>query len=211
MLYSYVPGYNGLRVPARYAMMTACCLAVLGGFGVRALLSRGRAGATATAALALAFVVESTSAPMNIDDRMAADFYQAGPPKMFVGAAAPEVYQYAAGLPAGTVVAEFPFGSPAWDLQFMFYQRVHRHPIVNGYSGGFPRTFDDNKEAFRFLSDVPEVAWRRLLESGATHVIVHRAAFIAPGADVVERWLTARGATLIRELGTDRVYAVPQS
>jgi hypothetical protein len=211
VLYRYVPGFNGLRVPARYAMMTACCLAVLGGFGIRALLSRGRAGAMATAALALAFVVESTSAPMNIDDRMAADFYQAGPPKMFVGAAVPEVYQYAAGLPAGTVIAEFPFGSPAWDLQFMFYQRVHRHPIVNGYSGGFPRTFDDNKEAFRFLSDVPEVAWRRLLESGATHVIVHRAAFIAPDADVVERWLTARGATMIRELGTDRVYAVPQA
>ncbi len=31
VLYHYVPGFDGLRVPARYAMLTMACLAVLGG------------------------------------------------------------------------------------------------------------------------------------------------------------------------------------
>jgi hypothetical protein len=87
---------------------------------------------------------------------------------------------------------------------------VHRHPIVNGYSGGFPRSFDDNKVAFTFLSAVPTVAWQRLLQSGATHVIVHGEAFRPGQAAVIERWLTARGATQTAVFGSDRVFAVPR-
>ena len=85
---------------------------------------------------------------MPIDDRHGGGLLPGGSAEDVHRRGGAEVYQFAAALPAGAVLVEFPFGSPAWDLQFMFYQRVHRHPIVNGYSGGFPRTFDDNKEAF---------------------------------------------------------------
>jgi len=207
-LYAYVPGFNGLRVPARYAMLTACCLAVLGAYGARALLSRGRIGTRTLGVLTLLFLVESTSAPISMDRRMDADGYEIGPPGVLVGDEVPDVYKFAATLPPSTVLLEFPFGAPAWDLQSVFYQPVHRHPIVNGYSGGFPRSFYDNKDAFTFLSDVPTVAWQRLLQSGATHVIVHRQAFHTGQADVVERWLVAQGATLLAGIGTDRVFAV---
>jgi hypothetical protein len=120
------------------------------------------------------------------------------------------VYKFAATLPPSTVLLELPLGSPAWDLQSVFYQPVHRHPIVNGYSGGFPRSFDDNRDAFTFPSAVPGVAWRRLLQSGATHVIVHREAFRNDQADVVERWLVAQGATHTATFDSDLVYAVPR-
>jgi hypothetical protein len=210
LLYAYVPGFNGLRVPARYAMLTACCLAVLGAYGARALMARGRVGVRVLGVLTLLFLMESTGAPIPMDRRMNAAGYENGPRHVFVGAEVPDVYKFAATLPPSTVLLEFPFGSPAWDLQSVFYQPVHRHPIVNGYSGGFPRSFDDNKEAFAFLSSVPAVAWQRLLQSGATHVIVRRAAFRTGQADVVERWLVAQGATLLSVLGTDRVFVVPR-
>ena len=209
-LYAYVPGFDGLRVPARYAMLTACCLAVLGAYGARALMARGRVGVPALGVISLLFLMESTAAPIRMDRGMSASGYENGPGRVFVGDEAPDVYKFAATLPPLTVILELPFGAPAWDLQAVFYQPVHRHPIVNGYSGGFPRSFDDNKVAFTFLSVAPTVAWRRLLQSGATHVIVHRAAFRAGQADVVERWLVAQGATQLAVLGTDRVFVVPR-
>jgi hypothetical protein len=209
-LYAYVPGFDGLRVPARYAMLTACCLAVLGAYGARALMARGRVGMRAVGVMTLLFLMESTAAPISIDRRMSAKRLEDGPSRMFVGDETPDVYKFAATLPPSTVLLEFPFGSPAWDLQSVFYQPVHGHPIVNGYSGGFPRSFDDNKEAFTFLSDVPTVAWRRLLQSGATHVIVHRKAFRGGQADVIERWLVTQGATLRFVFGADRMFDVPR-
>lgn len=36
-LYDYVPGFNGVRVPARYAMIAGLFLAILAGFGARVL------------------------------------------------------------------------------------------------------------------------------------------------------------------------------
>ncbi len=37
LLYDYVPGFNGVRVPARYAMIAGLFLAVLAGYGARVL------------------------------------------------------------------------------------------------------------------------------------------------------------------------------
>ena len=36
VLYDYVPGFNGVRVPARYAMIAGLFLAVLAGYGFAA-------------------------------------------------------------------------------------------------------------------------------------------------------------------------------
>ena len=63
---------------------------------------------------------------------------------------------------------------------------------------------------FTSLTDVPEAARRRLLHSRATHVIVHRDALRGSQVDIVERWLTARGATLVATFGNDRVFVVPR-
>ena len=46
-LYWHVPGYDGLRVPARFGMLAALGLAGLAGFGAHALNSRGLDGPTA--------------------------------------------------------------------------------------------------------------------------------------------------------------------
>lgn len=212
LLYYHVPGFDGLRVPARFAMVTVACLSVLGAFGARHLLSRGRGGRLALVALAAFFVLESTSAPIALDQRTApAGGVAAGPARVFTGEAAPPVYRFLSTLPASTVVLEFPFGAPGWDFPSVFYQRVHRHPIVNGYSGGFPDSHYENRDAFDHFDVVPAAAWQRVRLSGATHIVVRRAAIAGNGSRNLERWLTGSGARLVGEFGADVVYEAPAS
>jgi hypothetical protein len=209
VLYAHVPGFDGLRVPSRYVMATLCCLAVVGGFGVRALLNAGRGGRVAVAVLALLALAESTGAPITLDRPLGAKGYASAPDLVAVGSGVPEIYRRAAELPPSTVIIEFPFASSAWNLHAIFYQRVHQHPVVNGYSGGFPASFDDTREAIDALAAVPDLAWRRVLESGATHAIVHGRPFRSRDWNRLQRWLTDHGATLLATYGTDRLYALP--
>jgi hypothetical protein len=207
VLYYHVPGFDGLRVPARFAMLTVTCLSVLGGYGARLVLSRG--GGRALVALAVLFMLESTSAPIAINQRAApAGDVAAGPPRVYTGADVPPVYRFLATLPPWTVVLEFPFGAPGWDLPSVYYQRVHLHPLVNGYSGGFPLSYYENRDAFDNVDIVPGAAWQRVRLSGATHIVVRRAAISGIRARILERWLGARGARLIRTFGGDVVYSV---
>lgn len=211
LLYYHVPGFDGLRVPARVAMVTVACLSVLAAFGARHLLARGRGGRLAVVALAVFFVLESTGAPIALDRQAApAGVVAAGPPRVFTGDASPPVYRFLSTLPASTVVLEFPFGAPGWDLPSVFYQRVHRHPIVNGYSGGFPVSYYENRDAFDHVDLVPSAAWQRVRLSGATHVVVRRAAMTGNRARSLERWLAARGARLLRSFGSDDLYELPR-
>jgi hypothetical protein len=207
LLYSHVPGFDGLRVPARFAMLTACCLAIVAGFGARDLLTSRRGKWLVGMALAL-FLIESTAAPLSLNGSLNAPGYQRAPSRMYVGTGAPDVYRFARSLPASAVLLELPFGTAAWDLQYMFYQPLHRHPIVNGYSGGFPDSYSDHIEALAAPDVVPVIASRALASSRATHVIVHRAAYLPGNANGVERWLTAQDATLIYATGADRMYAL---
>jgi hypothetical protein len=211
VLYYHVPGFDGLRVPARFGMATMACLAVLAAFGAKALIDRGLSGRRLLTALGVLFVVESTSAPIALDERaIATRTLAAGPAQVYTGPQVPSVYTYLAALPAGTVVIEFPFGAPSWDLPALFYQRAHRHPLVNGYSGGFPRSFDENRDAFDHLDVIPGVAWQRLVRSGATHAVVHRHAFAGARAALVESWLDSHRAREIARFGSDVVFEIPR-
>ncbi len=52
------------------------------------------------------------------------------------------VYRQLAAMPDVQAVAEFPFGDPAWELRYVYYSTVHWKRLVNGYSGGFPRSYN---------------------------------------------------------------------
>ena len=184
-------------------------LSVVAGFGARALALRGRGGRVALAVLTTLFLVESTGTPISLDRPLDAAGYARSPERVYVGSEAPDVYQFAATLSPGSVLIEFPFGPGAWELQYVFYQQVHHLPIVNGYSGGFPRWYFDADAAFRHIADAPASAWAALRRTGASHAIVHRQAYRPVGAEVMERWLTSRGAKLARVAGDDWLYALP--
>ena len=71
LLFTYVPGFDGVRVPGRYLMIVALFLAILAGFGAAALLARrfGRPIVIVASALVLA---ESWVVPMWTNVRIAA-------------------------------------------------------------------------------------------------------------------------------------------
>jgi hypothetical protein len=208
-LYWYVPGFDGLRVPARYAMLTAFALAVVAGYGARALASHGRRGRVVLAVATTFFLVESTGTPVAIDQAFGSPGYGAPPGHVYVGHKVPGIYQAAAMLPPGSVLLEFPFGPRGWELQYVFYQQVHHLPIVNGYSGGFPEWYFATEETFRHILDKPDAAWTTLRRTGASHVIVHRQAYRDAGNTLMHRWLVDHGATPVRTVGDDWLYVLP--
>jgi hypothetical protein len=190
-LYEYVPGFRGVRVPARYAMVAGLSLAVLAGYGARSLTVRSPVLVVATALLIL---LEGLAVPIEINRTWAQ--HEATPPaRIYPRAYAPAVYQRLASLPAGTVVTEFPFGDVGWEIRYTYYAAAHWKPITNGYSGSFPLRYKERVARLQRIGSDPEAAWQSLKDSGTTHVVVHRNAFAKRAdADTVESWLKAHGA-----------------
>ena len=194
VLYEYVPGFNGVRVPARYAMIAGLFLAVLAGYGAQRL-SLLRSSVVLLPLTALLILVEGAAIPMEINRTWGQN--EATPPaQVFPYQQAPPVYARIASLPAGTAITEFPFGDAAWEIRYVYYAAAHFKPITNGYSGAFPPKYQERVARLQRIGKDPEAAWQSLKDSGSTHVVVHRNAFAnAADADTVEGWLKAHGAT----------------
>lgn len=88
----------------------------------------------------------------------------------------PDVYDALSKEP-GVVVAEAPFPMPQqWFLNAPYMVNATRHwkPILNGYSGFRPPSYERSYEAMRgFPSDESLLALSKL---GVTHVVVHQRA-----------------------------------
>src|SRR5262249_16623632 len=112
VFYRYVPGFDGLRVPARFGMIVAFGLSVLAGFGV----SRGFAPIAAALIL-----VESYAVPLPVNQN-STDYKRPNlAPLADLPREPPEVYGYIRALPAGSAVLELPLGEPAFDVRYMYY------------------------------------------------------------------------------------------
>jgi hypothetical protein len=200
VLYENVPGFNGVRVPARYAMIAGLFLAVVAGYGAR-LFTFNMKLVTVVSVLVLA---EGAAIPMarnltwNQNEAVppARIFPGHSPGRRSLGAGVPAVYKRVAALPPGSAITELPFGDAAWEIRYVYYAHTHWKPVTNGYSGAFPPSYKERVARLQRIGVDPEAAWQALRASGTTHVIVHKAAFAKPGdAEAVEAWLRSRGAT----------------
>jgi hypothetical protein len=160
-LHRFLFPLQGLRVTARASIFAFAALAVLAGFGVRAI-SHLRPAWSKTPALAAtilaALAIEYGSAPMTLQP---------------TPAPAP-IYQMLKRMPYG-VVAELPMprrqqGS-FYDTLYMFSSMSHWFPLVNGYSGFIPGHYLDTVELMRGFPDDPSID--RLRQLGTRYVIVH--------------------------------------
>ena len=197
VLYDYVPGFNGVRVPARYAMIAGLFLAIIAGFGALRVLrvANGRTLVAIVSVISVMIVAEGAAIPMEIN-RTWNQNEAVPPPRVMTPSQAPPVYQRLASLPDGSAITEFPFGDAAWEIRYVYYAAAHWKPITNGYSGNFPPRYKERVARLQRVNKDPEAAWRALKESGTTHVVIHRNAFAnAADADTVESWLKAHGAT----------------
>jgi hypothetical protein len=209
LVYAHLPGYDGVRVPARFAMLLALFLAILGGVGARAIERRGRSGAVALLVLSACFLAESTAAPLPLNRRFASRHYTT--PPLITLAPTPRIYAAVAALPPGAVLAEFPFGVPAFEVRYMFHSLRHGRPLVNGFSGWAPRSYNARRRLLGWPPDDPVSSASALLGSGATHVVVHEWAWRRKGKGrEVSLWLERSGARVVAADGADQLYALPR-
>lgn len=162
VLHGLIPMLQAVRVQAHLGQFVLLMIAVLAGFGAAAI---GRRFAAArwrlvAVALVLAVNIEALRAPIGF--------------VWFDGV--PAVYATLADEPRA-VVAEVPFPIPQqWFLNgpYMINSTKHWRPMLNGYSGFRPDSYERSYEAARgFPSDESLIKLHAL---GVTHVIVHRQA-----------------------------------
>lgn len=208
-LVSYVPGFDGVRVPARYLMLVALFLAVLAGYGAAVLLRRWpRAAVVALAMLSIGLLTEWWPGRFQTNVRLAAEGLEVTPRTLYTGDRLPPLYKVIRDEPEPVVLVEFPFGSPAWELQSVFYAGYHRRLLVNGYSGFFPESWQILTNAFSLIPTNPDAAWRALVGTRATHVLVHEAAYPGSRQQQVSDWLRTHGAVEVLSDGTDRLFTL---
>jgi hypothetical protein len=164
-LLMFLPGFNALRVPARFWMMTTLCLAVIGGMLFDHLASRFGATMRLLAACAVSFCVLAdgwvtdfplvrTPAPWNVENCAAT----AGPKGSALG---------------DDALMELPLGRSFDDAAAMYRSMFHGHPVVNGYSGYFPPHY----AALRFGLDLrDDDLLTQLAAHGAQNVVIDTAA-----------------------------------
>ena len=206
--YRFVPGFDGLRVPARYAMIVTLGLAVLGSLGLAAIDRRRRHYASVAAGALIVFEAIAIPIPIN---QYSAEYTQPGLaplPRVVAtgGAAAPAVYGFIAQLPPSAVVIELPLGEPAFDVRYMWYSTLHWKRLVNGYSGGAPLHYEFLREALKDLATRPDRAWQAIADSTATHAVVHEGAYADERGRLFSDFFLAHGASAVAVFGTDRVF-----
>jgi hypothetical protein len=200
-LYNYVPGWDAVRAPARFATIGVLMLSVLGAFGA-AWLHRYRAGRAIVWVAGCLFLVESLAIPMTVNGVEPPEGFAAPSARIFRPARAPAVYHEIARQQPDAVVAELPLGQPDYDLRAVYYSVVHWRPVLNGYSGFFPPHYGQLVTALSDVPRHPDVAITALRAAGTTLVVVHEGAFVGDEGRNTSAALRTRGSVeLFRDDG----------
>jgi hypothetical protein len=153
LLYKWVPGFSGLRVPSRFAVLAITGLAVLAGYGAAAVAARlpGRAARRATlAVLGGLAAVEAWAVPLPL---------VTAPPRPGPGD------RWLATAPAPGAVVVLPlFRDVHREAARLLGSTTHWRPLVNGYGGFFPPEYLDTVETLNTFPSEPAVARLRTLE-----------------------------------------------
>jgi hypothetical protein len=210
-LYDLVPGFDGLRVPARFAMLVVLALSVLAGVALAHVHRRWKMGASMVALCGGLFVVEAGAAPIGLNVPFPVVGLAPPPPSLYPADGIPEVYRRVTALPESSVLVEFPIGALAWDVRYMFYSTFHWRRLVNGFSGGVPQRYARDVAAMSRFADDPETAWAHLRVAGASHAIVHLNAYRSNEGQRVLEWLHEGSAKEIGRYGADVLLALPEA
>lgn len=184
-LYDNVQAFRGLRSPARSFIFGQCGIAMLAGLGVRALLVRiqaaeGSRRAWWVAATAIVAVgIEGANRPLRLE------------PSSVPNPAAHDVYRSIRSQGPGVVI-ELPIPNldtlPGHDAMYAFWSAAHWHPLVNGYSGYYPRTYG---ETLRVMADFPnDESIAHLQRLDVRYIVVHRQLFTRPQYDALRAAMT---------------------
>lgn len=203
-----LPGYDGLRVPARFASIFLLFLGVLASLGVAALEDRWPTMARiAVVPLAVGLVIWSKPYLLPYNRPIPSEGLAVPAADLTPSKAAPPIYQAVSSLTTGAIVVEFPFGDPGYDLRYMYFAATHRRRLLNGYSGVFPPSYLERQRVLARPTLDPQAAARAIRM--ATHAVVHRTAWKDNSGVVIGAWLETLGAQVIAEHYGAVLYALP--
>jgi hypothetical protein len=157
-LHSHVSVYRGLRAPARLGIFVVMFLGVLAGYGYEAMASSLRPWPR-RALLTVLFAI------------MLAEYHARMPLVEYPNGPTP-VYRLLARQAPG-VVAEFPFPRvfPGRDADYAYMSTFHWRPLLNGYSGHYPKSYLDRLP--RLLLFPHRTAIAALRRADVRYVVVH--------------------------------------
>ena len=196
---SFGDAFRSIRAPARAIVLFHIGLAVLAAWGL-ALLLRGRSPARrlfSTAAAVLVLVLEYRAFPLTLEPTPAAP---------------PPVYAWLASIEMPGAVVEWPFGL-LYDFDYVFRQTAHGKPILNGYSGFFPKAYSALETELK-QRPIADRVWPQMGELGAGLLVYHshegRGFRVTAYADALERVLGTGSLELVRSFphgeGVDFVF-----
>jgi len=198
LLYKYVPGFMGLRVPARFAAVMMLALSVLCGWSVARLAIKWRSakkkwlGVTAVSAL---IIFEFASIPLPLAE-------------VKVGQEIPLIYTDLRNLPAQCIVIELPLAETSLDQSslYMYYSIHHWRRLVNGTSGFYPPGYIILSEAMEYF---PSERTIDLLNNlGVDYILVHTGLYQKrDGTSVIENLKKYQHeVSLLKEVQGDFLY-----
>jgi hypothetical protein len=189
---SALPGIEGMRAPARFAVLVTLGLGGLAAIGAERLRRSGRAWGRAAVVAAI---------PLMAVEWFVVDF-PAGPPRPL---AIPAVYR-SAEIASARATLSLPdtFGTPEWyqDADYAYFSTAHWRPIVNGFGRDAPPGHADLVDiARRFPATAPT-----LRAFGVQYVVVHVGRYPRPDDAPVAAALRAPSVRLVRQVGTDYLF-----
>jgi hypothetical protein len=165
LLYEFVSPYRALRAPARFSIFVGLALSLLAGFGAARILARWpRQRVTLTVVLLGLIAVEATP-------RMPLERVWKTPPPIYASIAG-EPSAVLAEMPMATAPVEYFF-----DTRYLYFSTFHWHPLVNGNSGYFPKSYE---ELIKHELDFPSDSAIDYLRSRSVDYIAVHGAFIEP-------------------------------
>ncbi|MFC1496344.1 hypothetical protein ACFL52_02905 [Candidatus Margulisiibacteriota bacterium] len=190
LLYKYLPGFNGMRVPARIAVFFFIALAVLAGYGVRKILGTKlfqKQQWLVAGGIAIIVLLESFSVPI--------PFYKLEQKMEF-----PAVYHWLKTTPKDSVILELPiaeydkrFGNS--DIKYMYYSTLHWRSLVNGFRSNLPQNYNQIVENAKRLPESGSINFFKKM--GVDIIVVH--GDICP----IKKWDNIKS---IKQFKNDLVY-----
>ena len=191
---SMLPGFAGLRAPARFAVLVTLGVAGLAAIGASAVMRRfphwGRMSMVAVIPLMLVewFVVD----------------FPAGKP---VPHAVPPVYLTPHVRSAGSLVSLPEYReTPEWfrGADYLYYSTAHWRPIVNGFGRAEP---PGHAETIKIVRGFPATA-SRLRDLGVEYVVVHAQRYPDGAQSLLAEARSNPGCQLVGRIGFDYLFKI---
>jgi hypothetical protein len=126
ILYSFFPGFDGIRVVSRLAIMAMLGIGVLAGYGVKKLANRGNTKILAVIIPLLILGEYFSKVPLNATGDERAQINLNNPP---------QVYRWLGDQEGNFAILELPCPNLWYDYMYMYYSTYHWKSLVNGHSG----------------------------------------------------------------------------